>query len=154
MVFSQFQAAHVPRFPPSPEVETLLSALGRSDNAMGAMKVLGPHAGKVKQAKEAAPRVEGSFGSFGACGACGRECLEKNQEIKPTTNRCFMRSFLEGRSWLTRPAVGQFGRQALRTVSSTRACGCRVAQGWLGREAFLSSLHNVPPDTDEGLRFD
>lgn len=37
------------------EVETLLSALGRSDNAASAMKVLGPHAGKVKQAKEAAP---------------------------------------------------------------------------------------------------
>ena len=47
-----------------PEVETLLSALGRSDNAMGAMKVLGPHAGKVKQAKEAAPRAE--FGSVGS----------------------------------------------------------------------------------------
>lgn len=37
-------------------METLLSALGRSDNAASAMKVLGPHAGKVKQAKEAAPR--------------------------------------------------------------------------------------------------
>lgn len=35
------------------QVETLLSALGRSDNAASAMKVLGPHAGKVKQAKEA-----------------------------------------------------------------------------------------------------
>ncbi|CAJ1388333.1 unnamed protein product [Effrenium voratum] len=40
-----------------PEVETLLSALGRSDNAMGAMKVLGPHAGKVKQAKEAVTKM-------------------------------------------------------------------------------------------------
>ena len=41
------------------QVETLLSALGRSDNAASAMKVLGPHAGKVKQAKEAAagPRI-------------------------------------------------------------------------------------------------
>lgn len=40
-----------------PEVETLLSALGRSDNAASAMKVLGPHAGKVKQAKEAVTKM-------------------------------------------------------------------------------------------------
>ena len=37
------------------KVETLLAALGRADNAASAMKVLGPHAGKVKQAKEAVP---------------------------------------------------------------------------------------------------
>ena len=29
------------------QVETLLTALGRSDNAAAAMQVLGPHAGKV-----------------------------------------------------------------------------------------------------------
>jgi len=40
-----------------PEVETLLTALGRSDNAASAMKVLGPHAGKVKQAKEAVTKM-------------------------------------------------------------------------------------------------
>ncbi|CAE7678582.1 unnamed protein product, partial [Symbiodinium necroappetens] len=40
-----------------PEVETLLTALGRSDNAAAAMKVLGPHAGKVKQAKEAVTKM-------------------------------------------------------------------------------------------------
>ena len=45
-----------PPAPRWPQVETLLSALGRSDNAASAMTVLGPHAGKVKQAKEAAPR--------------------------------------------------------------------------------------------------
>lgn len=40
-----------------PEVETLLAALGRADNAASAMKVLGPHAGKVKQAKEAVTKM-------------------------------------------------------------------------------------------------
>ncbi|CAE7497615.1 unnamed protein product [Symbiodinium natans] len=40
-----------------PEVETLLTALGRSDNAAAAMQVLGPHAGKVKQAKEAVTKM-------------------------------------------------------------------------------------------------
>ena len=45
-------------------METLLTALGRSDNAAAAMKVLGPHAGKVKQAKEAATWREMSADRF------------------------------------------------------------------------------------------
>eukprot|EP00930_Biecheleria_cincta_P001746 TRINITY_DN102849_c0_g1_i1.p1 TRINITY_DN102849_c0_g1~~TRINITY_DN102849_c0_g1_i1.p1 ORF type:complete len:2224 (+),score=519.81 TRINITY_DN102849_c0_g1_i1:62-6733(+) len=43
------------------EVETLLTALGRSDNAGAAMEVLGPHAGRVKQAKEAVTKMIGQL---------------------------------------------------------------------------------------------
>lgn len=40
-----------------PEVELLLTALGRADDAASALKVLGQYAGKVKQAKEAVTKM-------------------------------------------------------------------------------------------------